>query len=81
LIFDDPAELQERQHPQSGSWEGKLSNPRGHAAPRAMHELFFRKLRNPARNRRAGLMRQFCPDQVYSKRLVSAVLAIHLLWP
>jgi hypothetical protein len=33
---------------------------------RAMHEFFFENLRNPARIRRAGLMRQFRPDQVYS---------------
>jgi hypothetical protein len=58
LIFDDPAELYERKRPQSGSWEGKLSNPRGPTA-RAMHEIFFENFRNPARIRRAGLMRQF----------------------
>jgi hypothetical protein len=33
---------------------------------RAIHEFFFENLRNPARNRRAGLMRQFCTGQVYS---------------
>jgi hypothetical protein len=32
-----------------------------------MHEFFFENLRNPARNRRAGLMRQFRPGQVYSR--------------
>jgi hypothetical protein len=32
LIFDDPAEQCERQRPSSGSWEGKLPNPRGRAA-------------------------------------------------
>jgi hypothetical protein len=31
-----------------------------------MHEFFFENLRNPARNRRAGLMHQFRPGQVYS---------------
>ena len=65
LIFDDPAELCERQRPGSGSWEGKLSNARGRAA-RAMHEFFFENLRNPAHNRRAGLMRQFSSGQLYS---------------
>ena len=39
-------------------------NPIDHA--RAMHEFFFENLRNPARNRRAGLMRQFCPGQLDS---------------
>ena len=33
---------------------------------RAMHEFFFENLRNPAHNRRAGLMRQFPTGQVYS---------------
>ena len=31
-----------------------------------MHEIFFENLRNPACSRRAGLMRQFRPNQVYS---------------
>ena len=31
-----------------------------------MHEFFFKKLRNPARDRRAGAMRQFCPGQLDS---------------
>jgi hypothetical protein len=31
-----------------------------------MREFFFENLRNPARNRRAGLMRQFRPGQLYS---------------
>jgi hypothetical protein len=31
-----------------------------------MHEFFPENLRNPAHNRRAGLMRQFRPNQVYS---------------
>ena len=38
--------------------------PSRHA--RAMHEIFFENLRDPARNRRAGLMRQFCPSQLDS---------------
>jgi hypothetical protein len=35
---------------------------------RAMHEFFSENLRNPARIRRAGLIRQFRPGQVYSSR-------------
>ena len=31
-----------------------------------MHEFFFENLRNPAHNRRAGLMRQFSSGQLYS---------------
>jgi hypothetical protein len=31
-----------------------------------MHEIFFENLRNPARIRRAGLLRQFRAGQVYS---------------
>jgi hypothetical protein len=31
-----------------------------------MHEYFPENLRNPAHNRRAGLMRQFPTGQVYS---------------
>ena len=72
LIFDDPAELCERQRPGSGSWEGKLSNARGRAA-RAMHDFFFENLRNPAHNRRAGLMRQFSSGQLYSNTAVSRI--------
>ena len=46
--------------------EGKLFHPRGRAA-RALHDFFFlENLRNPARNRRAGLMRQFRSGQLYS---------------
>ena len=34
-----------------------------------MHDFFFfENLRNPARGHRAGLMRQFCPSQVYSTK-------------
>ena len=36
-----------------------------------MHEFFPENLRNPARSRRAGLMRQFRPGQVYSSLLYS----------
>jgi hypothetical protein len=43
LIFDDPAELYERQRPGFGSWEGKLSRARGRAAgARCMN--FFPKI-------------------------------------
>ena len=45
--------------------EGKPSNPVGRAA-RAMHNFFFENLRNPARSRRAGLMRQFRSGQLDS---------------
>jgi hypothetical protein len=31
-----------------------------------MHEIFFEHLRNPARYRRAGAMRQFHPGQLDS---------------
>jgi hypothetical protein len=66
LIFDDPAELEKPQRPvmvRSGRGPFKPAQPR---RARAMHEIFFENLRNPAHIRRAGLMRQFCPDQVYS---------------
>ena len=43
LIFDDTAELYERQRPGSGSWEGKLSNPRGRAARARCMNFFLRK--------------------------------------
>jgi hypothetical protein len=33
---------------------------------REMHEFFPESLQNPASDRRAGLMRQFRPGQVYS---------------
>jgi hypothetical protein len=35
-----------------------------------MHEIFFENLRNPARNRRAGLMRQFRFRQLDSTKFV-----------
>jgi hypothetical protein len=66
LIFDDPAENERGQRPPFGSWDGKLSNAGGRAA-RAMHEFFFENLRNPAHNRHAGLMRQFCSGQLDSR--------------
>jgi hypothetical protein len=31
-----------------------------------MHEFFHENVRNPAHNRRAGLMRQFSSGQLYS---------------
>ena len=59
-------ENQASQRPESGSWEGKLFHARGRAA-RALHDFFFfENLRNPARNRRAGLMRQFRSGQLDS---------------
>ena len=45
----------------------KLSKPSGRGrAARAMHEFFFENLRNPARIRRASLMRQFSSSQLNS---------------
>ena len=38
-----------------------------------MHEFFPENLRNPARSRRAGLMRQFPTGQVYSSKVTSAL--------
>jgi hypothetical protein len=66
LIFDDPAELEIRKRlvmVRSGRGPFKPARPR---RARAMHEFFPAKLRNPAHNRRAGLMRQFRTGQVYS---------------
>ena len=54
------------QRPESGSREGKLSNPRARPARARCIIFFFENLRNPARSRRAGLMRQFCPSQLDS---------------
>ena len=34
-----------------------------------MHEFFSENLRNPAHNRRAGLMRQFSSGQLYSMKI------------
>jgi hypothetical protein len=70
LIFDDPAELEKRQRPvmfRSGRGPFKPARQR---RGRAMHEFFFENLRNPARIRRAGLIRQFCPIQLDSRRVV-----------
>ena len=39
-----------------------------------MHEFFFENLRNPARSRRAGLMRQFRSGQLDSIRIQLAKL-------
>jgi hypothetical protein len=46
------------------------------AAPRAMHEFFLEKLRNPARDRCAGVMRQFPPTQLNSTRVSSTRIMI-----
>jgi hypothetical protein len=49
------------------------------ARARAMHEFFFlENLRNPAQNRRAGLMRQFRPGQVYSTAVHAAYFVLNL---
>ena len=55
--------------PPSYTWqrrtrEGKLSNPRGARRAGCMHG---ENLRNPARDRRAGVMRQFPTGQVCSR--------------
>jgi hypothetical protein len=47
----------------SGRGPFKPARPR---RARAMHEFFSENLLNPAHDRRAGLMRQFRPGQVYS---------------
>ena len=44
-----------------------------------MHELFFENLRNPARARRAGLMRQFRSGQLNSTKFSIHVFAKNLL--
>jgi len=59
LIFDDPAELEMGERPvmvRSGRGPFRPARAR---RPRALHEIFFEDLRNPARAYRAGLMRQF----------------------
>jgi hypothetical protein len=79
LIFDNPAELYELQRPPFGSWEGKLSNANGRAA-RAMLKFFFENLRNLARIRRAGLMRQFRFSQLdspHQQTTISGYMEIH----
>jgi hypothetical protein len=50
----------------SGRGPFKPARPR---RARAMHEFFFENLQNPAHIRRAGLMRQFSSDQLYSSML------------
>jgi hypothetical protein len=44
-----------------------------------MHEFFFENLRNPARSRRVGLIRQFCPNHVYSSAKSFEVLPLIFL--
>jgi hypothetical protein len=69
LIFEDPAELAKRQRPvmvRSGRGPFRPARPR---RARAMHDFFFENLRNPAHNRRAGLMRQFSSGQLYSSEI------------
>ena len=41
---------------------------------RTMHEFFSENLRNPARGRRAGAMRQFPTGQVYSSMIETAAI-------
>jgi hypothetical protein len=66
LIFDDPAELYERQRPQSGSREGKLSNPRRRAA-RARCMNFFSKIYEIPR---AAAARAWCASSLPVKYTV-----------
>jgi hypothetical protein len=47
---------------------GKLSNPRGRDARAQCMNFFFENLRNPARSRRAGLMRQFRSGQLDTRQ-------------
>ena len=66
MIFDDPAELERRKRPvmvRSGRGPFRPARPR-----RARDACFFflEHLRNPARSRRAGLMRQFRSSQLDS---------------
>jgi hypothetical protein len=75
LIFDDPAELEESQRPVMVRFGRGPFRPARPRRARAMHELFLENLRNPARNRRAGLMRQFCPGQLYSMPCVHLELS------
>jgi hypothetical protein len=44
-----------------------------------MHEFFFENLRNPAHNRRAGLMRQFSFGQLDSTEYYSTSGTIDLV--
>ena len=66
LIFDRMTQNQASQRSDFGSWEGKLSNPRGRAA-RARCMIFpLENLRDPARGHRAAAMRQFPTAQLSS---------------
>ena len=66
MIFDDPAELYDWQRPPFGSWEGKLSNPRGRAArTRCMN--FFPKIYEIPRTATA---REPCVDFAAAKNTV-----------
>jgi hypothetical protein len=62
LIFDDPADLEESQRPPR---EGKLPNPRDAGRGCCMHG---ENLRNFARDRRAGAMRQLLSGQLDNTR-------------
>jgi hypothetical protein len=66
LIFDDPAELEMGERPvMVRSGRGPFRPARARHA-RAMHEFFFENLQNPAPDRRAGAMHQFCSGQLNS---------------
>ena len=64
-LLDELAVELSKPLPLPASWTGGS----GVAVPRrarAMHEFFPENLRNPAYNRRVGLMRQFSSGQLYS---------------
>jgi hypothetical protein len=65
LIFDDPAENERGQRPVMVR-SGRGPFRPGHAARARCMNFFFENLRNPARTRFAGLMRQFRFNQLYS---------------
>jgi hypothetical protein len=79
LIFDDPAEIDpststyysivnrgrnvvRNLNPGRVNCQTRAGAPRA----RALHEIFFENLRNPARGRRAGAMHQFLSNQLDS---------------
>jgi hypothetical protein len=66
LIFDDPAENERGQRPvMVRSGRGPVKPARTRCA-HAMHIVFFENLRNPARGRPAGALRQFPTAQLDS---------------
>jgi hypothetical protein len=76
LIFDDHAELESWQRPVM------VRSGRGPFRParraRAMHEFFLENLRNPARGRSAGSVRQFPTAQLVSRQNILAFSILQL---